>query len=195
MVRPRVCSNVERTLEVRVLARPQWHKPNNYSNTIIMSRKNKNQNANEVSNLEAAAAMQPELVVEQVEAVPTTEEPTNAVSQAAKELEELKAKMAEAKAKLAAAKKATTKSRPVRMSTFVVRVCLNREDVGEVMTKSDVHYCAEKAAIDVLTEDTKAGQKNEYVYKICKRSKADEANELVVELLWIDQETNQIVIE
>lgn len=162
-----------------------------------MSR-NKNQkvnnnevNNNEVSNLEVsnieAAAMQP------------VAEPTNAVDQATSELEELKAKLAEAKAKLAAAKKATTKSRPVRMSTFIARVCLTRTAAligeGEQMFKSDVHYCAEKSVIDVLAEDIKQGQKNEYVYAICKHSKATEENEIVVELLWIDPETNQIVIE
>lgn len=173
-----------------------------------MSRKNNNQkvNNNEVSNLEAAATMQPEELQAQAEntpEVPTTDEavaePTNAVDQATKELEELKAKMAEAKKKLAEAKKANTKSRPVRMSTFVVRVCLNKTQAiigeGEQMFKSDVHYCAEKAAIDVLAEDIKCGQKNEYIYAICKRSKADEENEVVVELLWTDLETNQIVIE
>lgn len=177
-----------------------------------MSRKNKTQNvnANKVSNLEAAAAAQPETAPE----VPTTDkaevsttdeaevpaaEPTNAVDAAAKELEELKAKMAEAKKKLAEAKKATTKSRPVRMSTFVVRVCLDKTKAiigeGEQMFKSDVHYCAEKAAIDVLAENIKCGQKNEYVYAICKRFKANEEEETVVELLWTDPETNQIVIE
>lgn len=176
-----------------------------------MSHKSKNQkvNNNEVSNLEAAAAMQPEELQAQAEntpEVPTTDEaevpaaePTNAVDEATKELEELKAKMAEAKKKLAEAKKANTKSRPVRMSTFVVRVCLSKTAAiigeGEQMFKSDVHYCAEKAAIDVLAEDIKCGQKNEYVYAICKRSKANEENEVVVELLWTDQETNQIVIE
>jgi hypothetical protein len=181
-----------------------------------MSRKNKTQNvnANEVSNLEAAAAVQPatelnaELETTTEEATePATEEVAtpeaakrpNAVDEAARELEELKAKMAEAKKKLAEAKKATTKSRPVRMSTFVVRVCLNKTAAiigeGEQMFKSDVHYRAEKAAIDVLAEDIKCGQKNEYVYAICKRSKANEDMETVVELLWTDTETNQIVIE
>lgn len=175
-----------------------------------MSRNKKNQNVNEVSNLEAAAAVQPELVVEQPEAtqeVPTTEEPeaaaepTNAVDQAAAELEELKAKMAEAKRKLAEAKKATTKSRPVRMSTFIVQACQTKAEatlgMGEQMFKSDVHYCAEKAAIDVLAEDIKCGQRNEYLYAIIKRGKADTegANDILVETLWIDQETNQIVIE
>lgn len=168
-----------------------------------MSRNNKTQNvnANEVSNLEAAAAVQPVEPQAQPETTPEVPaaEPTNAVDEAARELEELKAKMAEAKKKLAEAKKATTKSRPVRMSTFVVRVCLDKTKAiigeGEQMFKSDVHYCAEKAAIDVLAEDIKCGQKNEYVYAICKRSKANEEEETVVELLWTDPETNQIVIE
>ena len=168
-----------------------------------MSRKNQNQKVsnNEVSNLEAAVAMQPEepqAQAENTQEVPTPES-TNAVDEATKELEELKAKMAEAKKKLAEAKKAATKSRPVRMSTFVVRVCQSKAKAllgeGEQMFKSDVHYCAEKTAIDVLAEDIKCGQVNEYVYAICKRSKADEENEVVVELIWADHETNQIVIE
>lgn len=176
-----------------------------------MSRKNKTQNvnANEVSNLETTAVVQlvePQAQSETTYEVLTTDEaevpvaePTNAVDEATRELEELKAKMAEAKKKLAEAKKATTKSRPVRMSTFVVRVCLSKTTAiigeGEQMFKSDVHYCAEKAAIDVLAEDIKCDQTNEYVYAICKRSKANEGEETVIELLWIDQETNQIVIE
>lgn len=173
-----------------------------------MSRKNQNQKVSnnevsnlEVSNLEAAVIMQPEepqAQAENTQEVPTPES-TNAVDEATKELEELKAKMAEAKKKLAEAKKAATKSRPVRMSTFVVRVCQSRAKAmlgeGEQMFKSDVHYCAEKTAIDVMAEDIKCGLTNEYVYAICKRSKADEENEVVVELLWTDHETNQIVIE
>lgn len=168
-----------------------------------MSRNKKSQN-NEVSNLEVAAIEQPvaqPATEEQAIEAPVTEEPTNAVDQAAAELEELKAKMAEAKRKLAEAKKANTKSRPVRMSTFIVQVCQTKAEaiagVGEQMSKSDVHYCAEKAAIDVLAEDIKCGQRNEYFYAIIKRGKADTegVNDILVETLWIDQETNQIVIE
>lgn len=158
-----------------------------------MSRKNKTQEVNvvEVSNIEAA--VQP--IVEAETVVETQEESTNAVDQATKEIEELKAKMAEAKKKLAEAKKANTKSRPVRMSTFIVRVSEDREGDGAQLIKSDVHYCAEKAAIDVITEDIKCGTKNNYIYTIWKQSKSDESNAFIVERLWIDPETSQIVIE
>lgn len=126
-------------------------------------------------------------------------EQKSAIDEAVKELEELKAKLAEAKTKLAKAKKATTKSRPVRMSTFIARVCIDKENAligrGEQIMKTDVHYCAEKSIIDILTEDIKSGNTNEYVYTVVKRSKANEAEETIVELIWIDQETNQIVIE
>ncbi len=137
--------------------------------------------------------------VSEIEVSAQVIEPNNVVDEATKELEELKAKLAEAKKKLAEAKKATTKSRPVRMSTFIVRVCFDKENAligkGEQMFKSDVHYCAEKSVIDILADDLKCGNKNEYVYAVIKRSKANEAEEAIVELIWIDQETNQIVIE
>lgn len=170
-----------------------------------MSKKNSTRvNNQEVSNLEGAA-MQP-TEQPQAEFTPIVEpkQELSAVDEAAAELEALKAKMAEAKAKLAAAKKANTKSRPVRLNTFVVLVCQDKAyayaAIGEEMFKSDVHYCAEKAAIDVLAEDLKVGQANNYVYAIVKRSKSvneagEPETEKVVSLLYIDAETQQIVID
>lgn len=122
----------------------------------------------------------------------------SAVVAAQTELEALKAQMAAAKQKLAAAKKANSKSRPVRLSTFTLTVAEKKgtEEYGEFISKSDVHYCTEKAAIDILTEDIKNGTPNEYIYKVWKTNKADEKVEpKLVEELWIDKETNQIVIE
>lgn len=151
-----------------------------------MSKKAKKQN--EVTNSE----------VLNLEAVVTTEElntaakepQTNTVDEATKELEELKAKMTEVKQKLAEAKKANQKSRPVRMSTFVLKVAGSSEQIS----KSDVHYCIEKTALDILVECIKANEVSTK-YEIYKKSKADDSKELLIETLWIDEETKQIVIK
>lgn len=137
----------------------------------------------------------------QVAELASAEEQQNAVENAEKALNELKAQVAEAKRKLAEAKKAASKSRPVRMSTFLVLACNSKEEavarVGEQVSKSDVHYCAEKTAIDLLAELVKDGTWNENYYAIVKHSKADTdgQNDVHVETLWVDKETNQIVIE
>ncbi len=157
--------------------------------------------ANEVEATEQTPLETTANEVEATEQTPleTVETTANEVEAAEKELAALKEQVAEAKRKLAEAKKATTKSRPVRMSTFVVLICQSKAEaeagVGEQMFKSDVHYCAEKAAIDVLAECIKCEQKNDYFYAIIKHSKADDNQDKHVETLWIDAETNQIVIE
>lgn len=145
------------------------------------------QNEQQVVNVEAQIVTEP---TQELQPAEEATEPT-AIDLAAAELAEAKAKMAEAKKKLAEAKKATIKSRPVRLSTFIVRT-----NGGETfITKSDVHYCAEKAAIDILTESIKNNEENDYIYIIWKQNKADESNAIIVEKLWIDKETKQIVIE
>ena len=108
------------------------------------------------------------------------------------------AKKAAAEAKEAAKKAKAFTSRPVRKCTFEV-IC----NGGDFVTKSDVHYCAEKAAIDALMEiraTVESDHWNEYGYSINKVSK--ETNEdgmpistMEISKLYIDQTTGQIVIE
>lgn len=150
----------------------------------------------EVINAKELQAMPTQEIPEELsaEATEVSEEQTSAVDQAARELEELKEKMAEAKRKLAEAKKANTKSRPVRLSRFVVRAV--NDEVSTEVSKSDVHYCAEKTAIDLLNGSLKEGTPSKTKYEIWKQPKAENADSgLLVETLWIDTETNQIVIE
>ena len=107
------------------------------------------------------------------------------------------AKKAAAEAKEAAKKAKAFTSRPVRKCTF--EVACN----GDFVTKSDVHYCAEKAAIDALMEiraTVESDHWNEYGYSIHKVSK--ETNEdgtpvssIEISQLYIDKTTGQIVIE
>lgn len=107
------------------------------------------------------------------------------------------AKKAAAEAKEAAKKAKAFTSRPVRKCTF--EVACN----GSFVTKSDVHYCAEKAAIDALMEiraTVESDHWNEYGYSIHKVSK--ETNEdgtpvssIEISQLYIDKTTGQIVIE
>lgn len=107
------------------------------------------------------------------------------------------AKKAAMEAKEAAKKAKVFTSRPVRKCTF--EVACN----GTFVTKSDVHYCAEKAAIDALMEiraTVESDHWNEYSYSIHKVSK--ETNEegmpvstIEISQLYIDKTTGQIVIE
>lgn len=120
------------------------------------------------------------------------------VEAAQNEVEKLKALMDEAKKKLAEAKKANQKSRPVRLSTFTLTVVDSRDSKseGQFITKSDVHYVAEKAGIDLLVESLKANEaNNSSVYRIYKTQKADPNKSLLVSQLYVDWETRQIVID
>lgn len=107
------------------------------------------------------------------------------------------AKKAAAEAKEAAKKAKAFTSRPVRKCTF--EVACN----GDFVTKSDVHYCAEKAAIDALMEiraTVESEHWNEYGYSIHKVSKETNENgmpvsSIEISQLYIDQTTGQIVIE
>ena len=109
----------------------------------------------------------------------------------------IEAKKAAMEAKEAAKKAKAFTSRPVRKCTF--EVTCN----GDFATKSDVHYCAEKAAIDALMEiraTIESDHWNEYSYSIHKVSK--ETNEdgtpvssIEISQLYIDKTTGQIVIE
>ena len=93
--------------------------------------------------------------------------------------------------------------RPVRMTTFVVQVyVLDGEEkpnkktmIGEFVTKSDVHYCAEKVAIDVLNYNFENQIVQEHGYCIYAVSKSDPKKWTLVETVRPSVETNQIVIE
>ena len=105
--------------------------------------------------------------------------------------------------------KKSNSTRPVRLSTFQVRVMLSEElmDVnvneilaGEFMTKSDVHYCAEKDAIDTVANRIEAGIGYEYTYLIYKVSKeCDENGEpkkfTFVSKIYADENIDQVVID
>lgn len=97
-------------------------------------------------------------------------------------------------------------SRPVRLSTFAIYVIANEEEYqtnalsGEFMTKSDVHYCAEKAAIDQVAELLESMDMCEYTYLLYKISKAtDEEGEpksvTLVSRIYADEDTKQVVID
>ena len=74
---------------------------------------------------------------------------------------------------------------------------------GEYVDKSDVHYCAEKIAIDCLTELRAEGNNDEdksKVYLINKVSKETDENgepkeSILISKLYLDLETNQIIID
>lgn len=100
-------------------------------------------------------------------------------------------------------------SRPVRLASFQVRV-IATEDLasvneitslaGEFMYKSDVHYCAEKEAIDVVNNRIEAGIGYEFIYLIYKVSKERDENDepkefTLVSKVYADQNTDQVVID
>ena len=102
----------------------------------------------------------------------------------------------------------TNISRPVRMSTFVIYCVANDEKlvnesttlVGEYVTKSDVHYCAEKEAIDMVNGQFRDMDMCEYIYLLYKVSK--EKNEdgspksvTLVSRIYGDDDTKQVVID
>lgn len=97
-------------------------------------------------------------------------------------------------------------SRPVRLSTFAIYVIANDEQFhvnalsGEFVKKSDVHYCAEKDAIDLVNHYLEAMGMCEYTYLLYKISK--EKNEdgqpkevTLVSRIYADEETEQVVID
>lgn len=134
-----------------------------------------------------------------------------AKAEAARLMEQAKKAAQEAKAAAKEAKEAAKKakaftSRPVRKSTFDVRVCQKMADVtlgGEYVGKSDVHYCAEKIAINCLTELRAEGNNDEdksKVYLINKVSKETDENgepkeSILISKLYLDLDTNQIIID
>lgn len=125
------------------------------------------------------------------------------MEQAKKAAEE--AKKAAKEAREAAKKAKAFTSRPVRKNYFEVRVCQNMAEVtleGKFMDKSDVHYCAEKSAINALIELRAEGNDDDKskVYLINKVSKETDENgepkeRILISKLYLDLETNQIVID
>ena len=98
------------------------------------------------------------------------------------------AKKAAKEAKEAAKKAKALTSRPIRAFYFEVRVN------NEFVAKSDVHYCAEKVAIDALIE-LRADEASEIPeYTVYKVMKDDTSNATLVEKLRLNDD-KQIVIE
>ena len=181
----------------------------------IMTKKNKavkaqveNVNAVENTTAEATPQVAPQAEVENSELETKAEK---AKAEAARLMEQAKKAAQEAKAAAKEAREAAKKakaftSRPVRKNTFEVRVCQKMADVtlgGEYVDKSDVHYCAEKIAIDCLTELRAEGNNDEdksKVYLINKVSKETDENgepkeSILISKLYLDLETNQIIID
>lgn len=117
-----------------------------------------------------------------------------AKSEAARLAEEAKKAAAVAKEAAKAAKEAASKAkvltaRPIRLARF-------QAELGEeIISKTDVHYCAEKAAIDYLTELRNNGTYNNQVIEIWKRRKGAQGNDVLIAEVFIDSTTNQIVID
>ena len=167
-----------------------------------------NVNAVENTTAEATPQVAPQAEVENSELETKAEK---AKAEAARLMEQAKKAAQEAKAAAKEAREAMKKakaftSRPVRKNTFEVRVCQKMADVTlgrEYVDKSDVHYCAEKIAIDCLTELRAEGNNDEdksKVYLINKVSKETDENgepkeSILISKLYLDLETNQIIID
>lgn len=97
-------------------------------------------------------------------------------------------------------------SRPVRLATFAIYCVAIGEEIntsslsGEFVKKSDVHYCAEKDAIDLVNHYLEAMGMCEYVYLLYKISKeknedGEPKNVILVSRIYADEETEQVVID
>lgn len=99
--------------------------------------------------------------------------------------------------------------RPVRLSTFQIRVIANDDYsrnlaeitlLGEFCKKSDVHYCAEKDAIDMVAHYLENCDECDMTYLLYKTSKElDENGEpksfTLVSTIYGDSDTKQVVID
>lgn len=116
--------------------------------------------------------------------------------------------MAAGSPKIAEPKKASTKtsSRPVRLNSFQIRVIAYGDQYetdalsGEFINKSDVHYCAEKDAIDMVAEYLASCDECPYQYLLYKTSKEldEEGNPksvILVSTIYGDTNTKQVVID
>lgn len=117
-------------------------------------------------------------------------------SEAARLAEEAKQASKAAKEAMKAAKQAAEKakvfsSRPVRLARFEAQLGT------EVISKTDVHYCAEKAAIDYVADLRNSGTYTDQVieiWKVYKDEKWAEKN-VCLSKVYIDVTTGQIVID
>ena len=97
-------------------------------------------------------------------------------------------------------------SRPVRLSTFQIRYVANDESYeidalsGEFVKKSDVHYCAEKDAIDLVAHYLINTDECPFIYLLYKTSKELDENGnpksvTLVSTIYGDSDTKQVVID
>lgn len=114
--------------------------------------------------------------------------------------------MAVGSPKISETKKTSTSSRPVRLNSFQIYVISNDDQYetnslsGEFVKKSDVHYCAEKDAIDMVNEYLTSCDECPYTYLLYKTSKeVDEngnpKNVALVSKIYGDSNTKQVVID
>ena len=194
------------SVAARVLGALFYYAPESGNNAV--KAQVENVNAVENTTAEATPQVAPQAEVENSELETKAEK---AKAEAARLMEQAKKAAQEAKAAAKEAREAMKKakaftSRPVRKNTFEVRVCQKMADVtlgGEYVDKSDVHYCAEKIAIDCLTELRAEGNNDEdksKVYLINKVSKETDENgepkeSIIISKLYLDLETNQIIID
>lgn len=97
-------------------------------------------------------------------------------------------------------------SRPVRLASFQIFV-ISEEDQyennslsGEFVKKSDVHYCAEKDAIDMVAHYLINCDECPYKYLLYKTSKelnedGSPKNVTLVSVIYGDSDTKQVVID
>ena len=97
-------------------------------------------------------------------------------------------------------------SRPVRLSTFQI-YCVDIDDkfdknslTGEFVKKSDVHYCAEKDAIDMVAHFLENCDECPYRYLLYKTSKELGEDGLpksatLISTIYGDSNTKQVVID
>ena len=145
-----------------------------------MAEKAQNENVNAV--VTNPASVIPELEKAKSEAARLADEAKKA-AKAAKEA---------AKAAKEAAEKAKVFSgRPVRLARFEAQLG------AEVISKTDVHYCAEKAAIDYVADLRNSGEYTDQVIEIWKVYKDEQWAEKNVCLskVYVDATTGQIVID
>lgn len=133
---------------------------------------------------------------ENVNAVVTNPELEKAKSEAARLADEAKKAAKAAKEAAKAAKEAAEKAkvfsgRPVRLARFEAQLGT------EVISKTDVHYCAEKAAIDYVADLRNNGEYTDQVIEIWKVYKDEQWAEKNVCLskVYVDATTGQIVID
>lgn len=145
-------------------------KAQNVNANVVTNPELENVNANVVTNLENAKAEAAKLAEAAREAARVAKEAAKAAKEAAE------------KAKVLTA-------RPVRLARF------QAELDGEIISKTDVHYCAEKAAIDYLVDLRNNGNYENQIIEIWKRRKDATGNDVLLSTVYVDVETNQVVID